>query len=116
MGMMQKNIWDEVPEADVVVTNPTQLAVALKYDRETMKSPKIIAKGARYNALLIRQIAEKNGVPLVENKPLAQMLFKFGRTGKEIPFQLFSAVAEILAYVYRTNRFRYFKQGREVPA
>jgi flagellar biosynthetic protein FlhB len=53
---------------------------------------------------------------LVENKPLAQMLFKFGRTGKEIPFQLFSAVAEILAYVYRTNRFRYFKQGREVPA
>ena len=116
MGMMQKNIWDEVPEADVVVTNPTQLAVALKYDRVTMKSPKIIAKGARYNALLIRQIAEKNGVPLVENKPLAQMLFKFGRTGKEIPFQLFSAVAEILAYVYRTNRFRYFKQGREVPA
>jgi len=115
-GLMQKNIWDEVPEADVVVTNPTHLAVALKYDRETMKSPKIIAKGARYNALLIRQIAEKNGVPLVENKPLAQMLFKFGRTGKEIPFQLFSAVAEILAYVYRTNRFRYFKQGREVPA
>ena len=115
-GLMQKNIWDEVPEADVVVTNPTHLAVALKYDRETMKSPKIIAKGARYNALLIRQIAEKNGVPLVENKPLAQMLFKFGRTGKEIPFQLFSAVAEILAYVYRTNRFRYFKKGREVPA
>ena len=116
MGMMQKNIWDEVPEADVVVTNPTHLAVALKYDRKTMKSPKIVAKGARYNALLIREIAEKNGVPMVENKPLAQMLFKFGRTGKEIPFQLFSAVAEILAYVYRTNRFRYFKQGREVPA
>ena len=116
MGVMQKNIWDEVPEADVVVTNPTHLAVALKYDRKTMKSPKIVAKGARYNALLIREIAEKNGVPLVENKPLAQMLYKFGRTGKEIPFQLFSAVAEILAYVYRTNRFRYFKQGREVPA
>ena len=116
MGVMQRTIWDEVPEADVVVTNPTQLAVALKYDRERMKSPKIVAKGARYNALLIREIAEKNGVPLVENKPLAQMLYKFGRTGKEIPFQLFSAVAEILAYVYRTNRFRYFKQGREVPA
>ena len=116
MGMMQRTIWDEVPEADVVVTTPTQLAVALKYDRERMKSPKIVAKGARYNALLIREIAEKNGVPLVENKPLAQMLYKFGRTGKEIPFQLFSAVAEILAYVYRTNRFRYFKQGREVPA
>ena len=116
MVVMQRTIWDEVPEADVVVTNPTQLAVALKYDRERMKSPKIVAKGARYNALLIREIAEKNGVPLVENKPLAQMLYKFGRTGKEIPFQLFSAVAEILAYVYRTNRFRYFKQGREVPA
>ena len=116
MGMMTKSIWEEVPEADVVVTNPTHLAVALRYDRETMKSPKIVAKGARYNALMIREIAEKNGVPLVENKPLAQMLFKFGRVGKEIPFQLFTAVAEILAYVYRTNRFRYFKQGREVPA
>lgn len=116
VGMMQKSIWEEVPEADVVVTNPTHLAVALRYDRETMKSPKIVAKGARYNALMIREIAEKNGVPLVENKPLAQMLFKFGRVGKEIPFQLFTAVAEILAYVYRTNRFRYFKQGREVPA
>ena len=116
LEMARRRMMASVPEADVVVTNPTHLAVALKYDRETMKSPKIIAKGARYNALLIRQIAEKNGVPLVENKPLAQMLFKFGRTGKEIPFQLFSAVAEILAYVYRTNRFRYFKQGREVPA
>ena len=116
MGMMQKSIWEEVPEADVVVTNPAHLAVALRYDRETMKSPKIVAKGARYNALMIREIAEKNGVPLVENKPLAQMLFKFGRVGKEIPFQLFTAVAEILAYVYRTNRFRYFKQGRELPA
>ena len=116
MGMMAKSIWEEVPEADVVVTNPVHLAIALRYDRETMKSPKIVAKGARHNALLIREIAEKNGVPLVENKPLAQMLFKFGRVGKEIPFQLFTAVAEILAYVYRTNRFRYFKQGREVPA
>ena len=116
MGMMQNRMWNEVPEADVVITNPTHLAVALKYDRATMKAPKVLAKGARYNALLIREIAEKNGVPLVENKPLAQMLFKFGRPGKEIPFQFFSAVAEILAYVYRTNRFRYFKQGREIPA
>jgi len=115
MGMMQ-NVWDEVPEADVVITNPTHLAVALKYNRETMKAPKILAKGARHNALLIRKIAEKNGVPLVENKPLAQMLFKFGRPGRQIPFQFFSAVAEILAYVYRTNRFRYFKQGMEVPS
>ena len=116
MGMMTKSVWEEVPEADVVVTNPTHLAVALKYDRKTMKAPKVVAKGARYNALLIREIAEKNGVPMVENKPLAQMLYKFGRVGKEIPFQLFSAVAEILAYVYRTNRFRYFKQGKELPA
>ena len=81
---MQRSISEEVPEADVVVTNPAHLAVALRYDRETMKSPKIVAKGARYNALMIREIAEKNGVPLVENKPLAQMLFKFGRVGKEI--------------------------------
>jgi|TARA_B100000700_G_scaffold196901_1_gene216682 flagellar biosynthetic protein FlhB len=116
MGIMQGSILEEVPEADVVVTNPVRLAVALKYDRETMKSPKIVAKGARYNALMIREIAQKNGVPLVENKPLAQMLFKFGRVGKEIPYQLFTAVAEILAYVYRTNRFRYFKKGRQVPA
>ena len=116
MGIMQDMNWNEVPEADVVITNPTHLAVALKYDRAKMKAPKVLAKGARYNALLIRELAEKNGVPLVENKPLAQMLYKFGRPGKEIPFQFFSAVAEILAYVYRTNRFRYFKQGREMPA
>ena len=116
MGMIQNTMWNEVPEADVVITNPTHLAVALKYDRAKMKAPKVLAKGARYNALLIREIAEKNGVPLVENKPLAQMLFKFGRPGKEIPFQFFSAVAEILAYVYRTNRFRYFAQGREITA
>ena len=63
MGMIQNTMWNEVPEADVVITNPTHLAVALKYDRAKMKAPKVLAKGARYNALLIREIAEKNGVP-----------------------------------------------------
>jgi hypothetical protein len=70
-----------VPKADVVVTNPTHFAIALRYDRKTMKAPKIVAKGTRLNALRIREIATKNQVPIVENKPLARMMFKYGKVG-----------------------------------
>lgn len=109
-----RQMLQEVPKADVVVTNPTHFAVALRYDRKTMKAPKIVAKGTRLNALRIREIATKNQVPLVENKPLARMMFKYGKVGGEIPAQLFSAVAEILAYVYRINRFRYYAEQNHV--
>lgn len=102
-----------VPKADVVVTNPTHLAVALRYDRKTMKAPIVVAKGSRLNALRIREIAAQHQVPIMENKPLARMLFKHARVGGEIPAQLYAAVAEILAWVYRTNRYRYYTEGNQ---
>lgn len=105
-----RQMLNDVPKADVVVTNPTHFAIALRYDRKTMKAPKIVAKGTRLNALRIREIAKKNQVPIVENKPLARMMFKYGKIGGEIPAQLFGAVAEILAYVYRVNRYRYYAE------
>lgn len=104
----QRKMLLEVPKADVIVTNPTHLAVALRYDRKTMKAPRVIAKGSRLNALRIREIARQHQVPILENKPVARMLFKYGRVGSEIPAQLFAAVAEILAWVYRVNRYRYY--------
>ncbi|MBP9900997.1 MAG: EscU/YscU/HrcU family type III secretion system export apparatus switch protein, partial [Verrucomicrobia bacterium] len=104
----------DVPKADVVVTNPTHFAIALRYDRKTMKAPRIVAKGTRLNALRIREIATRNQVPIVENKPLARMMFKYGKVGGEIPAQLYAAVAEILAYVYRINRYRYYAEQNHV--
>lgn len=106
----QRQMLQEVPQADVVVTNPTHLAIALRYDRKTMKAPKIVAKGSRLNALKIREIATANQVPIIENKPLARMMFKHGRVGGEVPAELYAAVAEILAWVYRVNRFRYYSE------
>jgi flagellar biosynthetic protein FlhB len=106
----QRQMLLEVPKADVIVTNPTHLAIALRYDRKTMKAPKIVAKGSRLNALKIREIAAQHQVPIMENKPLARMLFKYGRVGGEIPAELYAAVAEVLAWVYRVNRFRYYRE------
>ena len=112
--MLMETLNSEVPQADVIVTNPTHLAIALKYDREAMGAPRVIAKGARYNALRIREIARKHEVPVVENKPVARLLFKNCKVGQEIIPELFAAVAEILAYVYRTNRFKYYTRGQNV--
>ena len=100
----------EVPTADVVVTNPTHIAVALRYDRKTMRAPKVVAKGIRLNAQSIREIAAKYQIPIIENKPLARMLFKNARVGGEVPAQLYAAVAEVLAWVYRVNRYRYYAE------
>lgn len=102
-----------VPKAEVVVTNPTHIAVALRYDRKTMKAPTIIARGIRLNAAEIREIAERHQVPIMENKPLARMLFKYGRVGSEIPAHLYAAVAEVLAWVYRVNRYRYYTERNQ---
>jgi flagellar biosynthetic protein FlhB len=106
----QREMLLQVPTADVVLTNPTHLAIALRYDRTTMKAPRIVAKGSRLNALKIREIAGQHNVPIMENKPLARMLFKYGKVGGEIPAELFAAVAEVLAWVYRVNRFRYYSE------
>ncbi len=90
----------EVPQADVVVTNPTEIAVAIKYDADTMAAPKVIAKGQDHMAVRIRQIAIEFGIPIVERRPLAQALFRAVEVGQEIPPQFYKAVAEILAYIY----------------
>ena len=96
-----RRMMDAVPKATVVVTNPTHLAVALAYDGNSMAAPKVVAKGAGIIADKIREIARFNRVPIVENKPLARTLFKTIDVGKYIPRDLYKAVAEVLAYVYR---------------
>ena len=108
--MSQRKMLAAVPKADVIVTNPTHLAIALRYDRKSMGAPKVVAKGSRLNALRIREIARQHQIPIVENKPLARIMFKYARVGGEIPAQLYVAVAEILAYVYRTNAYRYYRE------
>lgn len=105
--MARKRMMAEVPKADVVVTNPTHIAVALKYDKEKANAPIVVAKGADMIAEKIKEVARKHGVPVVENKPLARALFKAVEVGKQIPADLYRAVAEILAYVYKLkNRAR----------
>ena len=94
----------EVPQADVVVTNPTHFSVAIKYDEGSMHAPKVVAKGADQMAFRIREIATANGVPIVEKPPLARALFGSVDPGQEIPEDFYSAVAELLAYVYRLDR------------
>ena len=95
-----QRIRQAVPQADVVVTNPTELAIALKYDSETMSAPKVTAKGRGLLARRIREIAIEAGVPIVERKWLAQAMYKIVEIGQEIPPQFYKAVAEILAFVY----------------
>jgi flagellar biosynthetic protein FlhB len=99
--MARKRMMTEVPKAAVIITNPTHLAIALAYDANSMGAPKVIAKGAGFIAQRIREIAAEHGVPLVENKPLAQTLFKTVSLGGSIPSDLYRAVAEILVYVYK---------------
>lgn len=100
MQAATKKLAKDIPTADVVVTNPTEYAVALKYDTETMNAPRVIAKGRDLIARRIRELAIENGIPILERKPLARALFKLVDVGHEIPEQFYSAVAEILAYVY----------------
>jgi len=97
----RQRMMADVPKADVVVTNPTRLAVAIKYDSATMDAPTLLAKGAGAVAANIRRIAEEAGVPLVENKELARNLYSMVDIGQTVPAELFQAVAELLAYVYK---------------
>jgi len=101
MQLARKRMMAEVPEAEVVITNPTHYAVALKYERDSMGAPVVVAKGANHLAQKIKDIAKEHGVPVVENKPLAQTLYKLVEIGGIIPHTLFRAVAEVLAYVYK---------------
>jgi flagellar biosynthetic protein FlhB len=96
----------EVPRADVVITNPEHISIALRYRRAEMNAPTVVARGAGFVALRIREIARGAGVPLVENRPLARALYRGARVGQQVPQALFEAVAEVLAYVYRLDRSR----------
>ncbi|MBO4395876.1 MAG: flagellar biosynthesis protein FlhB [Eubacterium sp.] len=96
----RRRMMQALPEADVVITNPTHLAVALKYDKDTAEAPIVVAKGADFLAERIKEIARENMIEIVEDKPLARMLYHNVDIGAEIPPELYQMVAEILAYVY----------------
>ncbi len=98
-----RRMMEELPGADVVITNPTHYAVALKYDDSTMGAPKVIAKGKDLIAERIREVATEHGIPLFSAPPLARVLFRTTDIGSEIPARLYTAVAQILAYIYQLN-------------
>ncbi|MED5050493.1 flagellar biosynthesis protein FlhB [Anoxybacillus rupiensis] len=102
--MAMKRMMQEVPKADVVITNPTHYAVALKYEDGKMDAPVVVAKGVDHLALKIKQLAKEHDVVTIENRPLARALYSQTEIGDVIPEQFFKAVAEILAYVYRLKR------------
>ncbi|NKB56809.1 MAG: flagellar biosynthesis protein FlhB [Alphaproteobacteria bacterium] len=101
MDRARQRMMQAVPEADVVVTNPTHFAVALKYKQDEMEAPVLVAKGQDLIAQKIREVAEDNDIPIVENKPLAQALFKTVELDQEVPTEHYKAVAEIISYVWR---------------
>lgn len=101
--MARKRMMDDVPKADVIITNPTHIAVALKYS-ENLPAPQLIAMGAGEIAEKIKSLARQHRIPIVENKPLARAIFKTMKIGQVIPRELFNAVAEVLAYVYRLKK------------
>ncbi len=101
--MRRRRMMSEIPTATAVIVNPTHFAVAIRYKHESMAAPVVVAKGKNYLALRIRQKALENQIPLIENPPLAQALYKSVDIGREIPPQLYRAVAEILAYVHRLS-------------
>jgi flagellar biosynthetic protein FlhB len=100
LQLAMQRLRKDVPKADVIVTNPTHFAVAIRYDPDAMVAPQVVAKGADYVAIRIRQIAAEFGIPLVERKPLARALYESVEVGQFIPERFYRAVAEILAYIY----------------
>jgi len=105
--LILNRINSSVPNADVVVTNPTELAIAIKYEHDEMEAPIVVAKGAGVIAKRIRKLALENNIPVVERKPLAQALYKQVEVGQPIPPAQYAAVAEVLRYVYQL-------QGRSI--
>jgi flagellar biosynthetic protein FlhB len=104
--LARRRMMKEVPTATAVIVNPTHFAVAIRYRHDIMATPVVVAKGKNLIALRIRQLAIENGVPLVENPPLAQALYKSVDVGREIPPHLYRAVAEVLAYIYKLTNVR----------
>lgn len=105
-AVAQRRMMQAVPKADVVITNPTHFAVALQYDAKTMRAPRVVAKGQDLLAQQIKKIAAEHGVPTMENPPMARALYKACEIGQEIPGDMYAAVAELLAFVYRIRTGR----------
>jgi len=99
--LARRHMMKEIPNATAVIVNPTHFSVAIRYEMESMAAPRVLAKGKNYLALRIRQIAIEHEVPIVENQPLAQALYKSAEVGQEIPAHLYRAVAEVLAYIFK---------------
>jgi len=112
--MARRRMIQEVPKADVVVTNPTHYAVALRYDERRMRAPVVVAKGADLVAARIREVAGEHGVPILEAPPLARALHASCDLGDEIPARLYVTVAQVLAYVYQLRAAR--QAGAAPPA
>ncbi len=112
-AIARRRMMTQVPKADVVVTNPTHFAVALQYTDGEMRAPKVVAKGVNLVAARIRELAAENNVPLLEAPPLARALYHNVELNREIPGQLYGAVAEVLAWVYQLRRFK--TDGGDVP-
>lgn len=106
MEMSQRRMMQDVPQADVIITNPTHFSVALKYDGDTMAAPVVLAKGGDEIALKIREIANEHKVEIVQAPPLARAIFYNSEVGEEIPEGLYVAIAQILAYIFQLRRFR----------
>lgn len=102
----RRRMMAEVPKADVIVTNPTHYAVALRYQDKKMRAPQVVAKGSQLVAARIRELAIENNIPIVETPPLARALYRHAELGQEIPAALYTAVAEVLAYIYQLRRYR----------
>jgi flagellar biosynthetic protein FlhB len=111
--MAKRRMMAEVPKADIIVTNPTHFAVALKYLDKEMGAPRVVAKGTDLVALRIRPMAEENKIPILEAPPLTRALYRHTQLGDEIPVALYAAVAEVLAWAYQLHR--QVSEGGVVP-
>lgn len=107
--LLQKQLLQKVPTADVIITNPTHYAIALKYEYSKDQAPIVLAKGKNRFAERIKALARQYEVPMVENKPAARLLYKLGKVGSPIPADLYRVVAEILSYVYKTHKYYFYK-------
>lgn len=111
--MAQRRMMDAIPGADVVLVNPTHYAVVLKYDANAMRAPRVVAKGVDQIAATIREIAERHKVPIVSAPPLARTLYKQVQIGRDIPVNLYAAIAQVLSYVYQLRHWR--RHGGAMP-
>ena len=107
--MASQRMMEDVPKATVILTNPTHLSIALRYERGVDSAPVVVAKGADLVAMKIREIAKEHDVPIIENKPLARMIYKQVEINQEIPVDMYEMVAEVLRIVYKMKNKKYFK-------